>query len=88
MLIIIVVVCEFLFFEFFVCLVFSTRFECNFTFSPLVSSVVSHLLHSFRVEKFLRHVAIFGPVVSVYIVFFNSCIFERLSSDFFQIIVF
>jgi hypothetical protein len=29
--------------------IFSTRFECSFTSSPLVSSVVSHLLHSFRV---------------------------------------
>ena len=28
---------------------FSTRFECNFTSSPLVSSVVLHLFHSFRV---------------------------------------
>ncbi len=28
---------------------FYTRFECSFTSSPLVSSVVSHLLHSFRV---------------------------------------
>ncbi len=26
-----------------------TRFECNFTFSSLVSCVVLHLLHSFRV---------------------------------------
>ena len=26
-----------------------TRFECSFTSSPLLSSVVSHLLHSFRV---------------------------------------
>ena len=29
--------------------IFSTRFECRFTSSPLVSSVDSHLLHSFRV---------------------------------------
>ncbi len=29
--------------------IFSTRFECSFTSSPLVSSVVLHLLHSFRV---------------------------------------
>ncbi len=28
---------------------FHTRFECSFTSSPLVSSVVLHLLHSFRV---------------------------------------
>ncbi len=28
---------------------FYTRFECSFTSSPLFSSVVSHLLHSFRV---------------------------------------
>jgi hypothetical protein len=26
-----------------------TRFECSFASSPLVSSVVLHLLHSFRV---------------------------------------
>ena len=31
------------------CALFYTRFECSFTSSPLVSSVVSHLLHSFRV---------------------------------------
>jgi hypothetical protein len=30
-------------------LIFYTRFECNFSSSPLVSSVISHLLHSFRV---------------------------------------
>ncbi len=29
--------------------IFSTRFECGFTSSPPVSSVVSHLLHSSRV---------------------------------------
>ncbi len=29
--------------------IFSTRFECEFTSSPLVSSVHLHLLHSFRV---------------------------------------
>ncbi len=29
--------------------IFSTRFECIFTSSPLVSSVFLHLLHSFRV---------------------------------------
>ena len=32
---------------------FSTRFECFFTSSQLVSSVVSHLLHSFRVYFFI-----------------------------------
>ncbi len=32
--------------------IFSTRFECSFTSSPLVSSVVLHLLHSFGVWFF------------------------------------
>ncbi len=32
--------------------IFPTLFECSFTSSPLVSSVVSHLLHSFRVYFF------------------------------------
>ncbi len=31
-------------------MIFSTRFECSFTSSSLVSSVVSHLIHSFRVQ--------------------------------------
>jgi hypothetical protein len=31
-----------------------TRFECSCTSSPLVSSVVSHLLHSFRVYFFVQ----------------------------------
>ncbi len=29
--------------------IFSARFECGFASSPLVSSVVLHLIHSFRV---------------------------------------
>ena len=32
---------------------FSTRFECSFMSCPLVSSVVFHLLHSFRVYFFI-----------------------------------
>ncbi len=31
-------------------MVFITRFECSFTSSPLISGVVLHLCHSFRVE--------------------------------------
>ena len=33
--------------------IFSTRFECSFSSSPLVSSVVSHPLHQFRVQFFI-----------------------------------
>ncbi len=33
--------------------IFPTRFECRFTSSPLVSSVVLHLLHSFRVQFYI-----------------------------------
>ena len=33
--------------------IFATRFECDFSSSPLVSSVVFHLRHSFRVWFFI-----------------------------------
>ncbi len=43
--------------------IFSTRFECIFTSSPLVSSVFLHLLNSFRVYffKFRGFQILLGP---------------------------
>ncbi len=58
--------------------IFSPRFECNFPSSPLVSSVISHLLHSFRVYLFRRYSFVFtraryprGRALYLWICFFT-----------------
>ena len=56
--------------------IFSTRFECEFTSSPLVSSVVLHLPHSFRVY-FLRLLHSFRVWIYIFSTRFECTDFSR-----------